>query len=110
MQSIIVLIPRGKHLAGAKMHYVSPVQLMNTCSLCSYIVIYQGSPQSELYTAQTLEKNWEEPSGVWWKSGVGEEGRLGGVYLSWERSLPLSLSLFLCLEYRQNCCLVCLLP
>lgn len=57
MQSIIVLIPGGKQLAWARMHYVSPLQLLNKCSLCSYVVIHHGNPQSELQASETLEKN-----------------------------------------------------
>lgn len=68
-------------MAGEKMHYVGQLQLMNKCSLCSYIIIYQG-PQSHLKADQTFEKSWEELVGFWWRSGVEEEEGLRRVYLS----------------------------
>lgn len=70
MQSIIVLILGGKHLAGAKMHYVSPLQLMNKCSLCSYVIIYQQSSQRELQTSQ-IGRSIQVFSGgqVWERTG-----------------------------------------
>lgn len=68
-------------MAREKVHYVSPLQLMNKCSLCSNIIIYKGL-QGHLKAYQTFEKSWEELAGFWWRSGVREEEGLRRVYLS----------------------------
>lgn len=92
----MVLIPGGKHLAEAKMHYVSPLQLMNQFTLFLYSYLSGESSKWASGISDTWVKLWGAIR-VWVevKCRRGREARsglfaLGEILASF--SLPLSLS------------------